>query len=237
MSALGVIDWVGLALWAALWLGYVYWAGHDGRGRPSIMSLLAKYRRIWMREAYNRDNRITDVALIGSLAQSATFFSSTTLLILGGLFALLGTIDKSAEVVRGLPFAARTSQDLLEMKALLLTLVFVYAFLRFTWSMRQFNLVNIVVGAYAVNREHQLPENRLIAQASLLNELAGANFTQGLRAYYFAIPLLLWLINPWLLIGGSLAITAANWYMEFRSATVRALSHEHGEDSSRAGGP
>lgn len=166
MSALGVIDWVGLTLWAALWLGYVYWAGHDGRGRPSIMSLLAKYRRIWMREAYNRDNRITDVALIGSLAQSATFFSSTTLLILGGLFALLGTIDKSAEVVRGLPFAARTSQDLLEMKALLL-----------------------------------------------------------------------WLINPWLLIGGSLAITAANWYMEFRSATVRALAHEHGEDSSRAGGP
>lgn len=225
-GTLGILDWIGLALWAALWFGYATWAGLDGRGRPSIMSMLARYRRQWMQEAYRRDNRITDVAMISSLAQSATFFSSTTLLILGGLFALIGTIGESAEVVRSLPFASRTSQDLLEIKALLLTLVFLYAFLRFTWSLRQFNLVNIVVGAYPPQQDGQEAGSRLIEQASQLNELAGANFTQGLRAYYFAIPLLLWLMNPLLLIVSSVIITVANWYMEFRSATVRALAHE-----------
>lgn len=226
MSALGRLDWIGLALWAVLWFGYVFWAGRQESRRPNIMSLLAKYRRRWMREAYLRDVRIPDVAMIASLAQSATFFSSTTLLILGGLFALLGTIDQSAQVVQSLPFAARTSRDLLEVKALLLTLVFAYAFLRFTWSLRQFNLVNIVVGVYPAHADRRHADDRLIGQASRLNELAGANFTQGLRAYYFSIPLLFWLINPTLLVVGSVVITIATWYMEFRSATVRALSND-----------
>jgi uncharacterized membrane protein len=226
VNSLGRVDFVGLALWALLWIGYVAWAALATRRGPSLMSSLARYRRAWMRQAYLRDNRITDVALVGSLMQSATFFSSTTLLILGGLFALLGTIEKSAEVVASLPFATRTTQDLLEVKALALTLVFVYAFMRFTWSLRQFNLVSIVLGAYPSQREHLVPDDRLIDQAGRLNELAGANFTQGLRAYYFAIPLLLWLINPWLLAAGSIAITAATWYMEFKSATVRALAHQ-----------
>jgi len=105
-----------------------------------------------------------------------------------------------------------------------LTLVFVYAFLRFTWSLRQFNLAGIVIGAYPTRHEHQVADDRLIGQASSLNELAGSNFGQGLRAYYYAIPLLVWLINPWLLLAGSVIITGTTYYMEFRSATVRALA-------------
>ena len=118
MNALTRLDWIGLAVWALLWLAYAVWADRAVARRPSLMASLAHYRRVWMREAYRRDNRIADVTLIGSLMQSATFFSSTTLLILGGLFAILGTIEKSAEVLQGLPFASRTTQELLEIKAL-----------------------------------------------------------------------------------------------------------------------
>ena len=165
----------------------------------------------------NQDARLHGLDLSGKARLAETGF---------GVFALLGTLDESTEVLRNLPFAARTSRDLLEIKAIALTLVFVSAFLRFTWSLRQYNLANIMVGAYPARREHQLEDDRLIEQASRLNELAGANFTQGLRAYYFAIPLLLWLVNPWLLLGGSVVITGAIWYMEFRSATVRALAQD-----------
>lgn len=35
--------------------------------------------------------------------------------------------------------------------------------------------------------------------------------------------MLLWLVNAWLLLGGSLVITGVLYYMECRSATVRAL--------------
>jgi uncharacterized membrane protein len=235
MNALTLLDWIGPALWLGLWLGYSAWAAHAHTRMPSVMGALIKYRSIWMREAYHRDNRITDVALIGSLAQSATFFSSTTLLILGGFVALLNSLDQSAEVLAKLPFATRISHELLEMKALALTLVFATAFLRFTWSLRQYNLANIIVGAYPARRDLLQEDDRLIAKASRLNVLAGENYTQGLRTYYFAIPLLLWLVNPWMLIFGSVGMTLAIWYMEFRSATVKALEPGHSPGSDAPG--
>ena len=111
MNALTSLDWIGLALWLGLWLGYSAWAAHAHTRMPSVMGALIKYRSIWMREAYHRYNRITDVALIGSLDQSATFFSSTTLLILGGFVALLNSLDQSAEVLAKLPFATRISMN------------------------------------------------------------------------------------------------------------------------------
>jgi uncharacterized membrane protein len=234
LNAFTVVDWVGLALWILAWFGYAAWADRVAGSRPNLMASLARFRHAWMREAYQRDPRITDVALIGNLMHSATWFSSTTLLILGASFALLGTIERGTEVVevmKNLPFAARMSQDLLESKVLVMSLVFVYAFLRFTWSLRQFNLVNIMVGAFPAQRERLIPDDRLIETAGTLNELAGINFAQGLRAYYYAVPLLLWLANAWAFIGATVAITLALHYMEFRSATVRALAAE------RRGGP
>lgn len=237
MSAFSHVDWAGLGLWFLAWVGYAAWAERPSPHRPGLAGSLARYRRAWMREAYGRDPRIMDAALIGNLMQSATFFSSTTLLILGASFALLGTVERSTEVVevmRNLPFATRVSQDLVESKVLVMTLVFVYAFMRFTWSLRQFNLVNIMVGAFPASRERLVPDDRMIETASRLNELAGVNFAQGLRAYYYAVPLLLWLVNPWLLGLGSIAITGVLYYMEFRSATVRALAVD-GADGD--GGP
>ena len=229
MNAFTALDWTGLGIWLLAWLGYSLYAERVGTRRPNLMASVARFRRVWMREAYHRDPRMTDVALIGNLMHSATFFSSTTLLVLGGSFALLGTIERGGEmleVMKALPFASRVSQELLESKVVLLTLLFVYAFMRFTWSLRQFNLVNIMVGAFPARRDEQSTDEALIATAGRLNELAGLNFTQGLRAYYYAVPMPLWLVNAWLLIAGSIAITVVLYHMEFRSATVRALGSE-----------
>ena len=220
-------DWAALAVWLCAWLGYGFYAERVGDRKPNLMASVAAFRRVWMREAYYRDPRITDVGLIGNLMQSATFFSSTTLLVLGATLAVLGTVERGAEVVkvmRNLPFAQRLTQEMLESKLLVLIFVFVYAFFRFTWSLRQFNLVNIMVGAFPARREDQLPDDPLIVTAGRLNELAGLNFTQGLRAYYYAMPLLLWLIGPALLLAGTAITTLVLYYMEFRSATVKALA-------------
>ena len=45
-------------------------------------------------------------------------------------------------------------------------------------SLRQFNLVNIMVGAFPARREDQLADDPLIVTAGRLNELAGLNFTR-----------------------------------------------------------
>lgn len=237
MSVLTPLDWAALAVWAALWLGFSWFARSRGPGAGDLNAIMARYRHVWMRLSWRRENRITDIALMGNLMHSATFFSSTTLLVLGALFAFLGTVEQVPDVVETvskLPFAARTSQHLLEAKAFALTLVFVYALLRFTWALRQFNLCCILIGAFGGDpdapRAGGAPsagpslEAEQTLRAGRLNELAGVNFAQGLRAYYFSVPLLAWLINPWLMLASALLITLATYYMEFRSATVRVLA-------------
>lgn len=222
---LSLLDWLGFFGWAVCWIAYQAVADRATTRRPNLAAAIRPFRRAWMREAFGRENRVTDAALLGNLMQSATFLASTTLLVIGGLLALMGGIDESARIVQSLPFAQKTSLLLFELKALVLALVLVYAFLRFLWSIRQFNLVVILLGAYppaSVDRSaHCAP---IIEQAARLNDLAGSNFTQGLRAYYYAVPVLLWLVNPWLLVAGSAVITIVTYHMEFRSASVAALT-------------
>jgi uncharacterized membrane protein len=238
MHALTLADWLGTALWVLSWAAYGAWAAKNSLNNPSLMGTVAHYRRTWMREAFKRENRITDSALVNSLMQSATFFSSTTVLILGALFAVLGSIERHpadiVDVVKSLPMARQVSQHLLEIKVLLLALVFVYAFLRFTMSLRQFNLINILIGAFPTQvpgSVHTTSErdDPMVTQSAGLNELAGNNFTHGLRAYYFAMPVVLWLVSTWLFIVGTIVITFVTYYMEFHSATVRALASTQGE--------
>jgi uncharacterized membrane protein len=52
---------------------------------------------------------------------------------------VLGTTEKASELVREIPFAARTSMLVFDLKIVLLLGIFVYAFFRFTWSLRQYS--------------------------------------------------------------------------------------------------
>lgn len=233
MNAINALDWIAFWLWLGLWSTYQWYVTRSGKSRPSLGELMVPMRRQWMLEALHRDNRISDVAMIGNLMHSSTFFSSTTLLILGGLFAFISSIDHSVAFVQNLPFARRTSVEVIEVKAVVLAGVFIYALFRFLWSIRQFNLLNIMLGAYPPAHLRSQPTPRaagyIVEQAAKLNALAGNNFAQALRAYYYSVPILLWLVNPWLMIVGTIIVTAAVFFTEFRSETVQSLL---GDDSA-----
>lgn len=80
----------------------------------------------------DRDGRIADVSLVGSLMRSVAFFASASILVLGGLVALMGSGERAFTVYRELPFAGASGLKAFEMKVLLLALVFVCAFFQFT---------------------------------------------------------------------------------------------------------
>jgi uncharacterized membrane protein len=230
-SPITLADWLVLLFWLAQWVGYVYWAERSSNHRPSLIGSIHPLRHLWMRNSLQRENRIADASLVGNLMQSSTFFSSTTLLILGGLVALLGTAEKGVNIVSSIPFAVRPTYEAVEFKTVVMLFVFVHAFIRFTWSLRQFNVVCIVIGALparASPEQHKGTTAALVETGTRLSEIAGGHFTQGLRSYYYSVPVLLWYVNAWLFAAASLTITVAIYYMEFRSATVAALAlHEN----------
>ncbi|TAK91510.1 MAG: DUF599 domain-containing protein [Burkholderiaceae bacterium] len=218
-------DLFSLLLWLGCWLGYLWFAHVRAQSRASLLSTLRTYRKLWLRNTLERDNRIADASLVHNLMQSATFFSSTTLLIMGGLLAFLGASEKNLDLLSSLPFAKQQTESLLEIKVLVMLLIFVHAFLRFTWSVRQFNVVCIFIGAFP-NDENRMQDPAALDMAERAGNLAGyagEHFTQGLRSYYYALPVMLWFINPLLFVLASVTITLVVYFMEFHSSTVAAL--------------
>ena len=134
-------DWLAMALFFGLWIGYAWFARVNGKRNMTLIATTNHFRQLWMLQATARNPRMLDGLITQNLSQTPAFFSSTSIIIIGGLFALLGTTDKAAELVREIPFSVQTPLLVFELKVLVLVGIFVYAFFRFSWSMRQYTFV------------------------------------------------------------------------------------------------
>lgn len=219
-----VLDYVAIVWFLGSWFSYqrfTAWAA--GKGRPSLMSIMGGYRQDWWQGLVSRELRIVDAAILTSLANSAAFFASTTLLILGGLIALLGTSDRVMAIVSDLPFSSQTGEVMWEYKIFLLLAIFVYAFFKFTWSLRQHNFCSVLVGA-APSR-HTDPDElaRFVASSAHLASSASNTFNYGLRAYYFGLAALAWFLNSWVFMAVTTLVVAILYYREFHSGALKLL--------------
>jgi uncharacterized membrane protein len=221
------IDWVAIVVFFCGWAGYVQFARpHDSR-KHSILAATNAVRRQWMLQATYREVRVLDGVVIQNLSTSPSFFASTTILIIGGLLALLGT-DKANELVRDLPFAARTTSLIFDMKLMLLLGIFVYAFFRFTWSMRQYTFGALLVAAApeadVFIREGQASREAFADKAGHIVSLAAETFNDGLRSYYFAFAAIGWFFSPIVFALATFGVVYILYQREFRSEVLDVLS-------------
>src|SRR5690606_27506968 len=105
-----------------------------------------------------RENRIADANVIGNLERNASFFASSTLIILAGILTVLGSSDRALSLLADLPFVQETTRSLSEIKLLGLGVVFVYAFFTFSWCMRQYNFAAVLVGSAPMVGERNVTE-------------------------------------------------------------------------------
>ena len=84
------LDLVALAYFLIGWI--VFAQATQGRlfSRPTLTSLMNRQRETWMRTMARRDLRMIDTGIMMGLQQGTAFFASSSLLALGGCFALLG---------------------------------------------------------------------------------------------------------------------------------------------------
>jgi uncharacterized membrane protein len=221
------LDLFAVAFLVAVWVGYVAFAARHGRRVPSLHSRMDVFRREWMVRMIERDNRMVDVNIMRNLTRSSQFFASTTMLILGALIALTGYVQQALDVVSGLPFTVKGTARLIEMKILLLVVIFVYAFFKFTWAIRQLGFCSTLVGA-APKQPKDDPEQfaPVINRLARITSYAGVNFNNGLRAYYFGMAALSWFLHPWLMIAATAWVGYILYHREFASKTLAALVHE-----------
>lgn len=224
MQALTFLDWLALAVFAACWIGYSTVVDRvPGIRARSVIAAMDEHRRRWMLATLARENRIADMAAIGNLMTSTSFLATTSILILGGLVAMLGASDLGRRVVATLPWSAVPSEVAWELKIGLLLLIFVNAFFELTWALRQFNYGSILVGAMppAQPEAPAAGEAQAAAAAEVLNR-AARHFNTGLRSYYFGLAALAWVVHPLALVATSLVVLRELHRREFRSV-VRSL--------------
>lgn len=219
-------DWLGLAWFFFAWFGYAAFARYRSKTEDSLLAITNHYRCLWAMQTTYRDNRVIDGVMLQNLNTSLSFFASTTILIIGGLLAVLGTSEKVTELARELQFAAQTPQLVFDLKLLLLTGIFVYAFFRFSWSIRQYSFGALMLAS--------MPEPQVFERGDAQREtyatpaghvlgLAAQTFNDGLRAYYFSFAAVLWFFTPLAMSIGTAVVITVLYLREFRSDVLSVM--------------
>lgn len=216
-------DWLALAWFLACWTGYAWFGDRGGYSRRGLIGVSHGYRLAWARQLLARDIRIVDSALVGNLMNSVSFYANTTIYIIAGLVAVIGTLDKAILATADLPFARATGRELWEMKLLLLLGIFVFAYFKFTWCMRQFNLLSILIGAAPPATAAEPEREAAARRMATMSSLAGDEFNSGIRSYYFGLAAVSWIIQPWMFMVVTALVVAVLYRRDFASHTLAAL--------------
>jgi len=206
-SLLPVSDMLALAFFFCVWILFEIATQHTSLKNKSLSGLMAHRRREWMLVLAERELRIVDTSILAGLQQGTAFFASTSILAIGGCFALLGSTDVVLGIYQDLPMDGAQSKGLFELKVLGLTLIFIYSFFKFGWAFRLFNYCSILIGAVQQPGKAAADVRRGEAmRAGEMNIVASAHFTAGLRGIFFALGYLGWFVNGYVLVFTTLFI-------------------------------
>ncbi|MDE3016012.1 MAG: DUF599 domain-containing protein [Pseudomonadota bacterium] len=221
------MDWqevTALVFFILCWAGYAFFTEKESLSDTSLLAVTNRFRMQWMREMLKRDNRSVDIIMVGNLQRSITFFANTTIFIVAGLMTMLNYHDRAESIFSSIPFSKPMSGFLWEAKLFVLIIIFIYAFFKYTWSLRQYNYAGIFMSAAPAHDDHPETHDAIIAKGSYLVGNAAKHFNLGLRAYYFGLAALAWFIHPYLFMAATAWVIFVTHRREYRSATLKNLA-------------
>jgi len=207
-----------LVAWAAM--GFVI--ERENSARPSTHILMRDYRMRWMEHMVTREPRVFDMIALTGLRQGGSFFASACMISIGGGIALLGQAERLAGLATDISTDFAAPLIVWEAKIFLIVLILAYALLKFIWSIRLFGYCAVVMGATPNDPDD--PAAVLTAKkAGKLNIYAARSFNRGLRALYFALASLAWLLGPAALVVATLSTVWMLYRREYNSLSRSAL--------------
>lgn len=231
LQDIGLLNLISAGWFLLCWIGYTLFAKRMAKKTASLSSVLHVHRINWMLRLTQRDVRIGDATILSNLEKNVTFFATSCVFILAGLFTALTATDKLYTLINGIEFASHDSPIALQLKLLLLICIFIYAFFLFTWSLRQFGFASVLVGAAPMPDDKTVTANErrsfALSGAKLIDQ-ASHSYNYGLRAFYFSLSVMAWFISPWLFITASTAVIGVLYEREFRSSSLNALKNAEG---------
>ena len=231
-----VLDLAAICFFLAAWTAFG-WASDGARRfrRQSLTRLMNRHRAQWIRNSLKRELRMIDTQIIAGLQNGTAFFASTSIIAIGGCFALLNATDQVLRVYADLPIDVTGGRAAFEFKVVGLIAIFGHAFFKFGWSYRLFNYASILYGAIPMRAELEAEPERsesLIKSAIMMNVLAGRHFNAGLRSIFLSIGYLGWFVGPLFLVGSTVLVLSVLVHRQFFSAARQILADDQAASQS-----
>ncbi len=207
-------DIVALVLSVLCVVAYYLFLSMKVRENPtySIHGVNALSRRLWV-EHVMRSNSAKDIMAVQTLRNfimAPSLMASTAALLIIGTLTLSGQAENISHSWHVLSTGGSHATEMWILKVMLLLVDFIVAFFAFAMSVRLANHVLFMVNVPEHGTHHALSPR---AVAHRLNR-AGNMFAIGMRAFFFAIPLVFWLFGPYFLLISSIGLVLALYRLD-----------------------
>lgn len=181
-----------LAVYHLYWLYLIY-----KKPLTTSTGITNHLRGHWVEHIMAERLDILAVQTLRNWVMASSFLASTGILICLGLLSVAASPQKIAEITPGLNELVREHRVFWLFKMMVLIVDFFFIFFSFCLAIRYFNHVNFMINVPSTLAHKITPEYI----TNILNT-GTMHYTMGMRGYYFAILLFLWLFGPiWMLIG------------------------------------
>jgi len=184
-------------------VGYQIKYVHDSHRRPDStpFGLGATSRRLWVQSVMAERRDVLAVQTLRNWIMAASFLASTAFLISVGLLSFLLTAGDVPKFVHRLNLLGTTSEQIVVTKILILLINFFIAFFNCTQAIRYYNHVALDINVPRTEAGAVPP-----AVVAGLLDRGALFFTLGLRGFYMAVPLVLWIFGPLWFLAGALVL-------------------------------
>jgi uncharacterized membrane protein len=226
------VDIYSFILSALLLVAYYIFIAYKTRRNPAytVQSVNIIARTAWV-ESIMQDGgkEVLAVQTLRNSTMAATFLASTSVLLIIGVLTLSGQGDKMESTWHVLNIAGNTHNELWLIKLIFMLLDLFVAFFSFSMAVRVFNHVGYMINV-PLTRNHKMIRPQHVAIH--LNR-AGMFYSIGMRAYYFAVPLVFWLFGPHLMLLSTLALVLTLYRLD---RAPKILVEDYAEDSQDLSG-
>jgi uncharacterized membrane protein len=207
------IDFMAFAISAALVAAYYGFLNMKVRANSTytIHGVNALARSLWVEHIMrNPAKDVMAVQTMRNFIMGSSLMASTAALLIIGTLTLSGQAENIAQNWHVLSLKGSFATELWIIKVMFLLLDFIVAFFAFAMSVRLANHVVFMVNVPEHGAHHNLSPR---AVARRLHR-AGNMFAIGMRAFFFAVPLVFWLFGPYFLLLSSVGLVVALYHLD-----------------------
>jgi len=206
-------DVMAFALSAAIVAAYYGFLNMKVRANPTytIHGVNALARNLWVENIMRNSNKdVMAVQTMRNFIMGSSLMASTAALLIIGTLTLSGQAENISHSWHALNLKGSFATELWILKVMFLLVDFIVAFFAFAMSVRLANHVVFMVNVPDHDAHHNLSPK---AVARRLHR-AGNMFAIGMRAFFFAVPLVFWLFGPYFLLISSIGLVVALYHLD-----------------------